>query len=141
MSVIQHFNTLYDSYLRRLQQEIEVHEYDDITVANYPYILAIYEETSITVSSLAERMGVKKASVSQMLDRLVKTGYVERVRQETDKRSIQVRLTPRGREFVDTETGVYMRFIDHISQALSPEEWQTFERLLGQLAEAADHES
>jgi DNA-binding MarR family transcriptional regulator len=47
-----------------------------------------------TVSDLACRLGVTPAEVSVLVDRMEEHGFVERVRDEEDRRVVWVRLTP-----------------------------------------------
>ncbi len=137
MSLIDHFNILYSEYTKRLQKAILIADYEEISLATYPYIMSIYDAKKITVSELAIKNGVKKASVSQMLDRLIKTGYASKSRDNKDKRIVYVKLTEKGKQLIDTETKVYEEFISEISSVLSESEWNLFELLLGRLAKEA----
>jgi DNA-binding MarR family transcriptional regulator len=49
-----------------------------------------------TLSKLAEHMGVGRSSMSIMVARLVRSGYVVRGRDKTDRRTIGLTLTPAG---------------------------------------------
>jgi len=45
---------------------------------------------------LAERLGINRTIMVRVLDRLAEAGWVERVRNASDRRSYQLRLTPAG---------------------------------------------
>jgi DNA-binding MarR family transcriptional regulator len=49
-----------------------------------------------TMSLLAERLQIRHHAVVQLVDRLAKTGMVERRREGRDRREVVVRLRPRG---------------------------------------------
>ena len=51
-----------------------------------------------TVSELAERLQLKHHSTVELIDRLVKRGFVERHRDEEDQRRVIVSLLPQGEE-------------------------------------------
>ena len=49
-------------------------------------------------SSLAEKVGVKRATMTGLLDRLERDDLIERRAHQRDRRKIGVRLTPKGRQ-------------------------------------------
>jgi DNA-binding MarR family transcriptional regulator len=51
-----------------------------------------------SVSAHADRLGVTKGAVSQTAKKLEKKGYLERIHEEGDRRSVVLRLTERGNE-------------------------------------------
>jgi DNA-binding MarR family transcriptional regulator len=54
-----------------------------------------------TVGELVRVFGYRKPTMSSMIGKLEKRGYLRRFLNETDKRSLLVELTPRGREISD----------------------------------------
>jgi DNA-binding MarR family transcriptional regulator len=54
------------------------------------------EVQATSLLELAKHMGVTPSSMSLMVDRLERGGYVTRVRSEEDKRRVDLRLTPSG---------------------------------------------
>ena len=52
----------------------------------------------VTVSEVAEYLGVSLSAITSMADRLVKTGYVNRYRSQDDRRLVRLELTPAGSE-------------------------------------------
>ncbi len=54
------------------------------------------EGAQATIGTLAERMQIRHHSAVELVDRLVERGLVERHRFGTDRRSVHLRLTPRG---------------------------------------------
>ena len=53
---------------------------------------------ALTMSALADALGVSQPSANGMIERLVETGLVARVRDDEDRRIVRVRLTPEGIE-------------------------------------------
>jgi len=53
-----------------------------------------------SVSSAADDLGVTKASASDLIDRLVKKGYVERVEDPSERRKVLLTLTQAGKGFL-----------------------------------------
>ncbi|NLX36915.1 MAG: MarR family transcriptional regulator [Chloroflexi bacterium] len=57
----------------------------------------LWEEDGLTHSDLASRMRVQPATVSKMVQRMERSGFVERRRDPSDERVSRVYLTGRGR--------------------------------------------
>lgn len=57
---------------------------------------AIADTPGITVSRLGETLSVHVSTVSNMLDKLAKSGLVERLRSEGDRRVVNLQLTEAG---------------------------------------------
>jgi DNA-binding MarR family transcriptional regulator len=53
-----------------------------------------------TVRGLARTLGFSKPAVTRALDRLAGLGFVERLRDAQDRRSVLIVLTPGGRSFL-----------------------------------------
>jgi len=59
------------------------------------------EPFQLSPGALAESMMLSSGGTTARLDRLEKTGLVERIPSASDRRSVLVRLTTRGREIID----------------------------------------
>jgi DNA-binding MarR family transcriptional regulator len=63
-------------------------------------INTLYElsvDGSLKVSEIAARTGLSKAAASQMVERMVRQGLLERAENPANRREKQVRLSPQGR--------------------------------------------
>ena len=63
------------------------------------------EGRSATVSELAERLQLKHHSTVELIDRLVRRGFVERHRDDEDQRRVIVSLLPQGEEVLHRLSG------------------------------------
>jgi len=61
----------------------------------------IPENTGGSAAELTRLCGVKAATMTGLIDVLERDGMVERVRNETDRRKINIRLTPKALAFLD----------------------------------------
>ncbi len=61
----------------------------------------LLDKESSTVSATADFLGVTMAAVSSLVDRLVRTGLLNRERSESDRRVVYISLTPGGREAIE----------------------------------------
>lgn len=95
--------------LRRILRRVSKHSRDlsqqvDLTVPQLICLKAVAESDAdqVTVSSIGARVSLSPATVSRIVDRLVRKGLVQRERWESDRRKVCVRLTAAGIERYDT---------------------------------------
>ncbi|WP_424215249.1 MarR family winged helix-turn-helix transcriptional regulator [Streptomyces sp. BI20] len=83
------FNGLYRVLLKDL----------DLTYPQYLVMLVLWEERGpVPVKRLGERLRLDSGTLSPLLKRLEAAGLVTRERSAADERSVEVGLTPAGRE-------------------------------------------
>ncbi|TCP57903.1 DNA-binding MarR family transcriptional regulator [Tumebacillus sp. BK434] len=76
-----------------------------------------------TVSELSKRLKITSPSVTQMINSLIKEGYIERTAHPTDRRVSEITLTEQGREMANTAHDAYRvlfnGLIDHLGREQS----------------------
>jgi len=87
----------------------------------------------VSPSSLAEKVGVKRATMTGLLDRLEKDDLIERRAHHRDRRKIGVRLTSRGRQVLAAMLPDYYRSIAKIMANLTEKERLELTTLLGKV--------
>lgn len=76
-------------------------ENDGLTHVQTFLLKYLQDKESSSVTAIADYMGVTLAAVSSLVDRLVKTGLVNRVRSESDRRVVYISLTLKGRKLIE----------------------------------------
>jgi DNA-binding MarR family transcriptional regulator len=78
----------------------------DLTFPRYEALmLLVYSRKGeLPLGKMGDRLQVHRASVTNVIDRLVYQGLAERVPQETDRRSVLARITPKGRRVARSAT-------------------------------------
>lgn len=79
-------------------------------------------DEAINPSSLAEKVGVRRPTMTGLLDRLERDGLVERLTDSRDRRKTGVRLTVSGRKVLDEILPGYYRNIAKIMSSLTEKE-------------------
>jgi DNA-binding MarR family transcriptional regulator len=64
-------------------------------------LLFIHDKGDQTMTDLHRAIGRQKGSMTSVVDKLIKKGFVERRHTTRDKRKVQIGLTPAGKEKVD----------------------------------------
>ncbi|GBF77351.1 MarR family transcriptional regulator [Paenibacillus sp. 598K] len=102
----------------------------DITVDQWEILVVLWETEGITQKELAERLHKDQTNVARMLFKLEKKDFIYRVVHETDRRSLRVYLTSKGREMEDDIIAPSMEAYYKTIQGLSDEEVELFRRIL-----------
>ncbi|AZS15154.1 MarR family winged helix-turn-helix transcriptional regulator [Paenibacillus lutimineralis] len=102
----------------------------DITVDQWEILVILWEKEGITQKEIAERLHKDQTNIARMLFKLEKKGFIYRVVHETDRRSLRVYLTPKGREVKDDILTPSLEAYENTVKGLSEEEVETFRRIL-----------
>ncbi|SFA77161.1 MarR family winged helix-turn-helix transcriptional regulator [Clostridium frigidicarnis] len=88
---------LFNDILKIEQTALQEGHFSDLSVTEIHTIEAIgmYDEKSM--SEVAEKLNITVGTLTTAISRLIKKGYVERKRQEKDKRVVLIGLTKKGK--------------------------------------------
>jgi len=91
------------------------------------------EPYRLTPTQLYRSMMVNSGTVTRRLDGLERRGLVRRLPADSDRRSIQVEVTPAGKRLVDEAVSAHTANEDRLLATLSKQERSALERLLRKL--------
>jgi len=77
-----------------------------LTYPQFLVLLVLWEEGAVTVSHLGRRLRLDSGTLSPLLKRLAANGLISRHRRIQDERSVEIRLTGKGRRLSDRATGI-----------------------------------
>ena len=83
-------------------------------------LLGILRDRSPTINELARFLQLDKSSVTGLVDRAQERGLVQRTASTLDRRSVQVAITPAGRELVERATAAFDAEIADLVADLTP---------------------
>jgi len=69
-----------------------------LTYPQYLVMLVLWEQGSLSVSELGERLYLDSGTLTPLLKRMEASALLQRVRSREDERRVQVSLTPAGRK-------------------------------------------
>ncbi|MGD8416245.1 MAG: MarR family transcriptional regulator [Pseudomonadales bacterium] len=87
----------------------------------------------VSPSWLAERIGVRRPTITGLLDGLDRQGFVARTFDEQDRRRVSVALTAQGRRFIRGLLPGQFERMAEVVRVLEPEERQRLRRILDKL--------
>ena len=104
-----------------------------LTINQYHYIDAIYELGSPSISAIADKLSITKASVTAGINKLVTQGYVLKIQSNDDRRVFNVHLTSAGEQLIKAKYRALKEYGEFIRAALSEDEARQFEAILTKL--------
>ena len=122
---------VYDYYDQRLSPF-------GLTSPQYFVFNALWMGDGISIGELGERVSLDSSTLTGIIDRMERNGYVERRPNPDDRRSVLVFLSAKARELGPRILKFADEFDATLRQPFSREEIATFERVLRSLAEVAD---
>jgi MarR family transcriptional regulator, organic hydroperoxide resistance regulator len=96
-------------------------------------LIELWEQDGLRVGELAERLGVEPPTVTKMLRRLERCGFVERRRDPQDARSFRAYLTEEGRSLEGPVARCWERVEERTLAGMSVGERRNFHRLLAKV--------
>ncbi|HIQ08166.1 MAG TPA: MarR family transcriptional regulator [Anaerolineaceae bacterium] len=108
-----------------------------LSFAQISVLMHLRRADACRVSDLGARLGVSNAAASQLVDRLVQAGLVERLEDARDRRVKRLRLTPVGEALVNQAIAARKSWLESVLDRLSDEEQACVADALRLLTEAA----
>jgi DNA-binding MarR family transcriptional regulator len=100
-------------------------------------LMRLYHGGNSGVSDIGEQMGVTSAAASQAIDRLVLLGLIGRTEDPIDRRAKRLALTPKGLTLIESGIEARSRWVEGLTDALTPEQQSMTISALTLLTEAA----
>lgn len=121
-------DALYNTYygINRIEEEeLKKSRFKDITVKEMHAVDAITMYDHLTVSQVAEKLHLSRATITSTVDRLVRKGYAKRIRDEKDRRVVRLSLTKKGRLLCRAYHAYHNMMVKSFLQNLDDNELET----------------
>lgn len=121
-------------FVRRLKQYgIEINP------AQGRIMFALWQKDGIPINELAKKTQLKKSTLTSMLDRLAKLGYIKRIHSKEDRRKILIKRTEKDRamekKYVEVSEEMTRLFYKQFSRSQIDRFENDLERILDNLTE------
>lgn len=104
-----------------------------ITYTQYLVFLVLWEEDKIPVGDICQKLMLDSGTLSPLLKKMQKSGYIERTRSEIDDRVVVISLTEEGKDMMERAKNVPKEVGDCVK--ISPEKAKTLYAILYELLE------
>ncbi len=95
---------------------------NEISITEIHILEKIGEAPGSRMSAIAKALSITLSTLTVACDKLESKGLITRTRNTTDKRVVNVSLTPRGQTAYEYHQGFHDRMIHAVMEVLTPEE-------------------
>jgi len=110
-----------------------------LSVPQLGALFQIYHKGCSGVTDLGDKLGVTSSAASQMLERLVHQGLIQRLEDPSDRRVKQIVLTDKGRQVLQESIRARQSWLSELVETLSDSEKETMIAALKLLIDKAKH--
>lgn len=95
----------FDKLMMQLMRELHINNViefidTDLTPGQFMVGTILQQRETCTMSEIANALGVSLSAITGIIDRMVKHSFVERLRDESDRRLVRVQLTKKGTSLI-----------------------------------------
>jgi DNA-binding MarR family transcriptional regulator len=133
--IVKEFTTIMTTLGQR-----QVMQYMNRTGLSHSQMMTIgrlYAHGGVGISEMSAHMGTTDAAASQLIDRLVNQGFVERNESTSDRRKKEVILTAKGRAIIESMGEQREQIVDAILTHVSVEKQAFIAEAMNVILEAA----
>lgn len=124
---------------RSMQERSRFVKASGLSMPQFGILMYLFYSNKCGISHLGEYMDISAPAASQLVDRLVQHGLVERTEDPHDRRAKQLALTPKGRELIEKGSSARTRWVDDLVRSLKPEDHDQVTSILSKLTEAVQN--
>ncbi|HAJ26789.1 MAG TPA: hypothetical protein DCG53_06015 [Syntrophus sp. (in: bacteria)] len=101
-----------------------------VTFVQAGILFLLKQSNGRTMSDLSQLIGVDNSTLTGLVDRLEKVGFVARQASPTDRRSLLIQVTPEGIAEGDKAKMIIKKVNEEIKTGFPPEEMEIFKKIL-----------
>lgn len=126
---------IYNDILWIEENELRKSRFSDLTIKEMHAINAITMYEQKPASQVAKELHLTPGTLTATIDRLVKKGYVERIRSSADRRVIRLGLTKKGRLEYRAHDAFHRMMVREFLKGFGDKEVEVIEKALLNLEE------
>ena len=108
-----------------------------LSMPQFSILMQLHYKGPCGMSEISERFDVSAAAASQLVDKLVQAGYIERTEDPNDRRAKLLKLSAKGAKLVDDGIQERYRWMDELTSRLSAVDQTKISEALSMLTEEA----
>ena len=131
------FQVIRRAMLRQMaEQQANDQDENTVTLAQQMTLLTVAARGAVSVKEIAKARMISSSAATQVVDSLVKKGFLIRSQDEQDRRASVVALGPAYQKIADAHAGNAATYLTPIFSSLSKQELEEYERLNTKLVNA-----
>lgn len=108
-----------------------------LSMPQFSILMQLHHKGPCGMSEISDRFDITAAAASQLVDKLVQAGYLERAEDPNDRRAKLLTLSTNGRELIQQGIEERYRWMDDLAASLSAEDQKKISEALILLTNAA----
>ena len=108
-----------------------------LSMPQFSILMQLHHKGSCGMSEVSDRFDISPAAASQLVDKLVHAGYLERTEDPSDRRAKLLTLSTKGGELIGQGIEERYRWMDDLAATLSVEDQEKVSEALILLTNAA----
>ena len=109
-----------------------------LSMPQFSILMQLHHKGACGLSEISERFEVSPAAASQLVDKLVQSGYIQREEDPSDRRAKLLNLTEKGRELIRQGIDERYRWVEQLAGKLTAEERTQVSEALNIMTRAAE---
>jgi len=93
-----------------------------LSMPQFSVLMQLHHKGVCGVSNISERFDITNAAASQLVDKLVQSGFIKREEDPHDRRAKLLNLTDKGKELIQQGIEERYRWVDQLAERLTVEE-------------------
>lgn len=116
--------------MRTIRARMRANRAADVSVPQSRALGYVNRNPDASLTSVAEHLGLTLPATSRLVDGLARRGYLRRETSASDRRSIALRIAPKGAEMLEMSRRVTLEHLSALMEELAPGERSTILRAL-----------
>lgn len=108
-----------------------------LSIPQFSILMQLHHRGNCAVGDISERFDISNAAASQLADKLVQNGLIQRAEDPRDRRAKILNLTHKGNDLIQRSIDERYRWVDQLAGRLSAEDRARVTEALNILTEAA----
>lgn len=129
----QQLVNVYSGILWIEENELRKSTFNDLTIKEMHAIDAISMYDHQTISQVTNKLHLTPGTMTSMADRLIRKGYVERIRDAEDRRIVRLALMKRGRVLYRAHRAFHNMMVKRFLTGMNDEELKVVKKALQNL--------
>ena len=129
-AILSLISKIHEKGNRFIIEELKNNGAEGLVPSHGDILVCLYKNSKMTMKDIANCIHRTKPTVTVLVDKLEKLGYLKREASNEDNRSTNIVLTQKGEDFQTTFEKISKNLNEMLNKNLSPEESELMEKLL-----------
>ena len=93
-----------------------------LSMPQFGILMQVHHRSNCAIGNISEHFDITNAAASQLVEKLVQSGLIQREEDPNDRRAKLLNLTDKGKQFIQQGIEARHRWVDQLTGKLTPEE-------------------